>query len=146
MSDAAVKKRVKDPVCGMDVDPAATPHHQDHGAATYHFCGSNCAAKFRGDPEHYLNGAHREAAADAPAGAQYTCPMHPEVVQDGPGSCPICGMALEPMTWSPPSSRAQSGADRLHPSFLDRRCVLGLPVFLLEMGEPMVPGITGPRL
>jgi len=86
---------VTDPVCGMKVDPLITAHHAEHAGQAYHFCSAGCRTKFLADPERYLHPA--AAAAPAPAGTQYTCPMHPEIVQDGPGTCPLCGMALEPM-------------------------------------------------
>ncbi|MGW8207351.1 MAG: HAD-IC family P-type ATPase, partial [Hyphomicrobiaceae bacterium] len=82
-----------DPVCGMKVNPHAgkpTLYYEGH---TYHFCSEGCLAKFSADPERYLN----EQEEPAPPGTLYTCPMHPEIVQEGPGPCPICGMALEPM-------------------------------------------------
>jgi Cu+-exporting ATPase len=87
---------VKDPVCGMDVNPATTAHHARHDGSGYHFCSDGCRRKFAADPLRYL---HRSARVDepVPAGTLYTCPMDPEIVQDGPGTCPICGMALEPM-------------------------------------------------
>ncbi|HMB47809.1 MAG TPA: heavy metal translocating P-type ATPase [Afifellaceae bacterium] len=86
-----------DPVCGMSVDPqGGKPSFGYHGTQ-YHFCSQGCHDRFSADPEHYLSGAHRKADEEMPAGTQYTCPMHPEIVQDGPGTCPICGMALEPM-------------------------------------------------
>jgi Cu+-exporting ATPase len=79
----------------MTVDPATTPHHAEHAGAAYHFCGAGCVAKFRADPAKYL--APVEAARPGGDARVYTCPMHPEVRQQGPGSCPICGMALEPL-------------------------------------------------
>ncbi|MDO9473021.1 MAG: YHS domain-containing protein, partial [Caulobacter sp.] len=84
-----------DPVCGMSVDPATTPHHAAHDGEAFHFCSAGCRTKFTADPEKYLS---RDRAEDppAPAGTIFTCPMHPEIRQVGPGSCPICGMALEP--------------------------------------------------
>jgi Cu+-exporting ATPase len=87
--------RARDLVCGMTVDPAVTPHHATHAGTAFHFCGASCRAKFVADPERYL---HPEQAAAAPviAGATYTCPMHQEIRQAGPGACPLCGMALEP--------------------------------------------------
>lgn len=88
--------KVRDPVCGMRVDPAQTAHHAQHQGQDYHFCSAGCRTKFVGDPEKYLNPAEAAAPA-APPGTQYTCPMHPEIVRDAPGTCPICGMALEPM-------------------------------------------------
>ena len=81
----------------MSVDPqGGKPSFGYHGTQ-YHFCSQGCHDRFSADPEHYLSGAHRKADEEMPAGTQYTCPMHPEIVQDGPGTCPICGMALEPM-------------------------------------------------
>ena len=84
-----------DPVCGMKVDPLTTSHHAEHAGQAYHFCSAGCRTKFLADPERYLRPA--ADVAPAPAGTQYTCPMHPEIVQDSPGTCPLCGMALEPM-------------------------------------------------
>ena len=92
--DTAAK--VIDPVCGMQVDPATTSHHARHAGTEYHFCSARCREKFIGDPEKYLSPTKGQAAVPAPAGTIYTCPMHPEIRQEGPGTCPICGMALEP--------------------------------------------------
>jgi Cu+-exporting ATPase len=104
--DAAdVHERVRDPVCGMMVDPSTTPHRRDLGEATYHFCSAGCAGKFAADPDRYLNPPDQDLALQQPAlgslaevaeGAVWTCPMHPQVRRPSPGSCPICGMALEP--------------------------------------------------
>ena len=98
---------VKDPVCGMDVDPAASKHRAEHGGTTFHFCCAGCKAKFDADPARYLAAAADAAADAAPDGAIYTCPMHPEIRQVGPGACPICGMALEPL-----QATADAGAER----------------------------------
>lgn len=87
---------VKDLVCGMDVDPASTAHHAQHAGSAYHFCSDGCRRRFVADPARYLDPASH-MAAPAPAGTLYTCPMDPQIVQEGPGTCPICGMALEPM-------------------------------------------------
>src|SRR6185503_11300029 len=95
-----------DPVCGMRVVPERAAARYEYKGTTYYFCSPGCLAKFRVDPERYLAaGAAREPMAhgmpaSAPPGAQWTCPMHPEIVRDRPGSCPICGMALEPLTVS----------------------------------------------
>jgi P-type Cu+ transporter len=87
----------KDPVCGMDVDPHAAKHRAEHTGRTYHFCSARCRERFIAEPERFL--APEEARAEpVPDGTIYTCPMHPQVRQVGPGSCPICGMALEPLT------------------------------------------------
>ena len=87
-----------DPVCGMRVDPASAKHSAEFAGKTYYFCSAGCREKFLAEPRRYVGEAPAEAAPSAPAGTIYTCPMHPEVRQVGPGSCPICGMALEPVT------------------------------------------------
>jgi len=84
-----------DPVCGMKVDPNVGKPSRVYQGHTYHFCSDGCQAKFAADPERYLT--ERDEPKPAPPGTLYTCPMHPEIVQEGPGPCPICGMALEPM-------------------------------------------------
>ncbi|WP_082746369.1 heavy metal translocating P-type ATPase [Sphingomonas sp. CCH5-D11] len=86
---------VKDPVCGMTVDPAKTAHHAEHDGHAYYFCSAGCRAKFVANPDAYLSGKPRPEPMATP-GAMWTCPMHPEIRQEGPGTCPICGMALEP--------------------------------------------------
>ncbi|MEG3184331.1 heavy metal translocating P-type ATPase [Lysobacter erysipheiresistens] len=84
---------VTDPVCGMQVDPATSAHHTKHAGETYHFCSARCRERFVATPDKYLSPSEPEPAVP---GAIYTCPMHPEIRQEGPGTCPICGMALEP--------------------------------------------------
>jgi YHS domain-containing protein len=96
--------QAKDPVCGMRVAPETAKAKLEHGGQMYFFCCQRCLEKFRADPSVYLAPAPkvappaRPAPPDKPVSEQgtYTCPMHPEVVQSEPGSCPICGMALEP--------------------------------------------------
>ena len=80
----------------MKVDPAKTPHRHTHDGHAYFFCGGGCRSKFAADPGKYLTKRTPTAAPPAPEGTIYTCPMHPEIRQVGPGACPICGMALEP--------------------------------------------------
>ena len=87
-------KTVVDPVCGMQVDPLASPHHATHAGSDFHFCSARCREKFLADPDSYLSA--RAPAPALPLDTIYLCPMHPEVRQTGPGICPICGMALEP--------------------------------------------------
>ena len=93
---------VKDPVCGMDVNPTKTKHSTAHEGENYFFCSAGCLEKFRREPGKYLSGTGHEPmepavpTAAGGKGVEYTCPMHPEIVRPGPGSCPICGMALEP--------------------------------------------------
>ncbi|HEY7765194.1 MAG TPA: heavy metal translocating P-type ATPase [Aestuariivirgaceae bacterium] len=121
---------VKDPVCGMDVDPHMAKHRAEHAGRTYYFCSAGCREKFIADPGRYLEPA--TAGVPVPEGAIYTCPMHPEIRQIGPGACSICGMALEPML-----ATAETGPN---PELLDmtRRFWIGLalalPIAALEMG------------
>ncbi|MBK3405230.1 heavy metal translocating P-type ATPase [Methylorubrum populi] len=122
----------KDPVCGMFVDPAGTPHHVQHDHETYHFCSAGCRSKFVADPGRYLGDTPAAPPAKAGAGTIYTCPMHPEIRRDRPGSCPICGMALEPLT---PTAEPVENAELKDMSRRFRvGLVLTLPVFALEMG------------
>jgi Cu+-exporting ATPase len=154
-----------DPICGMTVDPAAAAGKFEYEGREYYFCSAHCLRKFSASPQAYLNRAQSVAqsvaqmaahgssqspvqispkshAAHSPApkpqpGRKYTCPMHPEIVRDGPGSCPICGMALEPLT--------ASLDDEENPELIDmtRRfwisLVLTLPVFFFAMSEMITP-------
>ena len=86
---------VTDPVCGMQVDPDKTSHHAEHDGQAFHFCSARCRERFTADPDKYLSPAEK-TDDNVPAGTIYTCPMHPQIRQEGPGACPICGMALEP--------------------------------------------------
>ena len=132
-ADQSVIETATDPVCGMTVDTSAGKPRHDHDGETYHFCGQGCCDRFAADPQHYLSGAHLEAAANAPAGTMFTCPMDPEIIQEGPGSCPVCGMALEPMGIPP----ADAGPN---PELVDftRRffvgAILGVPLVAVSMG------------
>src|SRR6185503_4879933 len=85
----------KDPVCGMSVDPHNAKHCHTYNGRPYYFCSTGCREKFVANPSLYLKSGP-QAAPPVPLGTIYTCPMHPEIRQPGPGSCPICGMALEP--------------------------------------------------
>ena len=99
---------VKDPVCGMRVDPHATTHRAEHNGQPYYFCSAGCRAKFLADPAHYRRCVGEGRAG--PEGTIYTCPMHPEIRQVGPGSCPICGMALEPVLVTAEAGRATNSS------------------------------------
>ena len=123
-------EKVRDPVCGMSVDPATSKHRFDHGGETFHFCSAGCRAKFAANPAKYLD--KREVPPSAPAGAIYTCPMHPEIRQVGPGSCPICGMALEPEVASLDAALNPELADMTKRFIVG--AVLAVPVVVLEMG------------
>ncbi len=122
---------VKDPVCGMSVDPHTAEHRSQHAGKSWYFCSSRCQSKFEDDPEKYLGEKSAEAEPVAP-GTMYTCPMHPEIRQQGPGDCPICGMGLEPEEVSLNDGPSAELTDMTHRFWIG--LVLTLPVFLLEMG------------
>jgi P-type Cu+ transporter len=135
---------VHDPVCGMTVDPAAAEHQSEHAGQTYHFCSSGCRRRFEADPVRYVTASLSKSAQPAAGEVLWTCPMHPQVRRAGPGSCPICGMALEPMT--------PAGGDAANPELRDmtRRfwvCVgLSVPLVVLAMaGDSGNPGLLPPR-
>ena len=127
-----------DPVCGMKVDPASTEHHARFEQTDYHFCSAGCRSKFTKDPPHYLNRSTAGALAGSPTVAEgtiWTCPMHPQIRQIGPGNCPICGMALEPLEPS-----LEEGPN---PELIDmsRRfwvsAVLSVPLVVLTLGAEL---------
>jgi Cu+-exporting ATPase len=119
----------------MSVDPAKSAHHAEHGDHAYHFCSAGCRAKFVADAEAYLGGKPRPQPVAAP-GAMWICPMHPEIRQEGPGTCPICGMALEP--------EEPSLDDAPNPELIDftRRLwvagALSIPLLLVSMVAEML--------
>ena len=149
---------VTDPVCGMTVDPVTAAGSTKHDGTAYHFCSRHCLAKFEADPGKYVAPAakpeghsccgakaprpHQPPAQPTADAVKYTCPMHPEVVQDGPGTCPKCGMALEPMT---PQAGEEDDSEL---GDMTRRfrvaTALTLPVFVLAMA-PMIPGVRLPH-
>ena len=126
---------VKDPVCGMAVNPVGSQHHAEHGGQAFDFCSAGCKAKFVADPAAYIAATALKFEVASP-GAMWTCPMHPEIRRPGPGSCPICGMALEP--------EAPSLDDGPNPELVDftRRLwvagVLAVPLLLVSMGAEML--------
>jgi P-type Cu+ transporter len=120
-----------DPVCGMTVDIATAKHSHTHDGTTYYFCAARCREKFAADPARYL--APAEDAPPTDTAAIYTCPMHPEIRQVGPGACPICGMALEPETVSADAAPNPELADMMRRLWI--ALALTIPVFVLEMGS-----------
>jgi Cu+-exporting ATPase len=126
---------VIDPVCGMRIQPENAAGHVEHNGETYYFCSESCVAKFEREPERYLA---PPPPAEGDAEALYTCPMHPEIVQKGPGSCPICGMALEPKVITLEETPNHELAD-MKKRFI-AGLILTLPVFALAMSE-MLPGM-----
>lgn len=135
VKNSNVDQHARDPVCGMTVDPQTTVHHATHNGNEQHFCSSGCRAKFIADPERYLSPAPKLAPSAQP-GAIWTCPMHPEIRQQGPGNCPICGMALEPEEPAPDNAP--------NPELVDftRRLwvagVLSVPLLLISMVADML--------
>ncbi len=128
--------KVRDPVCGMSVDPATSKHRLDHKGETFHFCCAGCRTKFAADPVQYLDKSKTKAAA--PEDAIYTCPMHPQISQTGAGSCPICGMALEPEVASLDAPPNPELADMTRRFWIG--LVLALPAVVLEMGGHLAGG------
>ncbi len=128
-TDAPTK--VLDPVCGMTVDPATSKHRLTHQGETFHFCSAGCRSKFAADPAKYL-AKEKASEPELPAGTIYTCPMHPEIRQVGPGSCPICGMALEPEVASLDTGPNPELADMTRRFWIGG--ALALPAVVLEMG------------
>jgi P-type Cu+ transporter len=145
-AEASAANTAIDPVCGMTVDLSAGKPTFDYGGVTFHFCSKGCRDKFAADPERYLKKSvppkhqdeHAARAAEtapptkpAAKGALYTCPMHPQIVRDGPGSCPICGMALEPMV--------ATAADGPNPELIDmtRRFWIAVPPALFFLAVDM---------
>ena len=127
-----LRERQRDPVCGMLVDPRTTPHRQQHAGRPYFFCSAGCQTKFLDNPTKYLARSELTAPPAAPEGTIYTCPMHPQIRQVGPGFCPICGMALEPDLVTATSGPNPDLADMTRRFWLG--LVLALPVVILEMG------------
>jgi Cu+-exporting ATPase len=136
---------VKDPVCGMSVDPHTAEQRSQHGGTTWYFCSSGCKSRFDANPEQYLGDEQKREKPVAPD-ATYTCPMHLEIRQQGPGDCPICGMALEPERVSladGPSAELEDMTRRFRIGL-----VLALPVLVLEMGSHLtgLGHIVAPQL
>jgi Cu+-exporting ATPase len=137
----AANHSVKDPVCGMSVDPEATAFRADYHGENYFFCSSGCQTKFKAEPARYAHASHdgehaahktQASREEPPEGAIYTCPMHPEIRQMGPGNCPICGMALEPVLVTADEGPSEELRDMTRRFWVG--LTLALPVFLLEMG------------
>ncbi len=127
----ALEGSVKDPVCGMTVDPHTAKHRHVHAGRPYYFCSDGCRKTFVADPSRYLELEARPAVSVS-EGTIYTCPMHPEIRRPGPGSCPICGMALEPDIVSAEVPANPELADMARRFWIG--LILALPVVALEMG------------
>jgi Cu+-exporting ATPase len=129
----------RDPVCGMSVDPANAEHFAEHAGTIYHFCSARCREEFVAAPASYLEPSARAPAPAGAADAIYTCPMHPEVRQKGPGDCPICGMALEPEMVTRDEGPSAEYLD------MRRRFIVGallsVPLVVVAMGRHLTPGL-----
>ena len=135
-----------DPVCGMTVDPEHAAGSYEYNGKTYYFCSTHCVHRFRENPEAFLTttaaqpiGITRQPKEASPpkSNQKYTCPMHPEIIRDGPGSCPICGMALEPLTVSLEEEENHELKDMTRRFWI--AVVLSIPVFALGMSD-LIPG------
>ena len=135
-----------DPVCGMKVKIEGAKNTTVHDGTTYYFCNPKCLAKFTAEPLRYLKPAEAAPPAPVKPGAIYTCPMHPEIRQVGPGSCPICGMALEPAEISLDSGPNEELIDMTRRFWIG--LVIALPVVVLEMGSHLVDlhAIVSPQM
>src|SRR6516162_734936 len=127
-----------DPVCGMTIDPTTSSRHHTHGGRLYHFCSARCQTKFAEQPEKFLS-LQGGTSSNSPAGTIYTCPMHPQIRQPGPGSCPICGMALEPVTTGEDTGPSPELLDMTRRFWIGT--ALAVPVVILEMGAHL-PGLN----
>ena len=135
-TDIEANAAAKDPVCGMPVDPSTAEHQHAHDGTTYYFCSEQCLTKFQSEPEAYLR--EQAPTSPPPVDATYTCPMHPKVVQEGPGDCPVCGMALEPMTISLEERPNQELIDMTRRFWVS--AALAAPLFVIAMAEH-IPGL-----
>lgn len=132
-----------DPVCSMTVDPDNAAGSFEYHGTTYYFCSTHCLHRFRENPESFLNKAPQEPIGitrqpkPVARDQKYTCPMHPEIVRDGPGSCPICGMALEPVTVSLDQEENPELVDMTRRFWI--AVILAIPVFALGMSD-LIPG------
>src|SRR6516164_9115428 len=141
----------RDPVCGMPVDPAKAKHRTEHAGHSYIFCSARCREKFTAEPARYLAGSTRGRGAAAPATGEevlWTCPMHPQIVRKEPGNCPICGMALEPMT--PTAGETENPELRAMTRRFWVGVALSLPLLAIAMAEhfnkPALDALIAPRL
>jgi heavy metal translocating P-type ATPase len=147
---ARTSQVVKDPVCGMEVDPTQTAFASEHEGETFPFCSGRCKARFDADPGAFVHprtgqadhgSANAAPASDAAAAevSEWTCPMHPEIRRSAPGSCPLCGMALEPVTVTADSGPSPELADMTRRFWV--AVALSVPVFVLGMGGDLIPAL-----
>ncbi len=124
-------RTAKDPVCGMTVEVKEGSRSETFDGAAFHFCSAKCQDKFKADPYFYASGNAARRGEVAQPGVQYTCPMHPEIVRDAPGACPICGMALEPVT--PTDQPSEELIDFTRRMWIS--AAAAVPLVVLTMGE-----------
>src|SRR5215471_13752444 len=137
--DGVPENAARDPVCGMSVDPAISPHRAEHAGQPYHFCSARCREQFVTDPARYV--PHHEPAITAPVagGMLWTCPMHPQIVRSEPGSCPICGMALEPMVPTGPEADNPELRDMTHRFWVG--VALSIPLLAMVMAADVAKSV-----
>ena len=141
VKEATSPRTVVDPVCGMTIDPSDAAGHVEHKGQTFYFCSQNCLDRFRADPEQFLQPTSASApVVSAPVvKTEWTCPMHPEIVRDAPGACPICGMALEPrtVTLEEHNPELEDMTRRFRVSLLFTAPILALMVSEMLPGQPL---------
>lgn len=137
--NAIIQGKVKDPVCGMIIDPAKAAAKQIYKGQTIHFCSLGCEKKFIAAPETYLQAELVKPKAVIAAGATYTCPMHPEILQDHPGDCPKCGMALEPVMPGIVTNENHELKDMKRRFWFST--IATVPLFIASMAD-MIPGFS----
>nr|WP_313315477.1 heavy metal translocating P-type ATPase [Dietzia maris] len=140
---AAAEQLVRDPVCGMTIDPT-TALSAEHDGRRFHFCSAHCQAAFTANPAKYMETVSEDTWPAPPSdtnghgdAVEWTCPMHPEIRRDAPGSCPICGMALEPVTLTADSGPSPELADMTRRFWI--ATALTIPIVILEMGRHFIP-------
>ena len=140
---------VRDPVCGMNVDPKPASESDSFAGQTYFFCSQDCLAKFRSEPTRYARQRPAPSvdvrASSATVAGEYTCPMHPEIRQQGPGACPKCGMTLEPV--APLAARQTEYVCPMHPEVVRNEpgncpiCGMALEPKTASVGEEQIPSL-----
>src|SRR5271170_464402 len=142
---------VQDPVCGMTVDPAAVQHRADYAGDKYFFCSDKCRQKFAAEPARYIPsgvGTPGTGARTKAGVVLWTCPMHPQIMRNEPGNCPICGMTLEPITPTAGDTASPELRDMTRRFWVD--VALSLPLLAMAMGDhfnkPALDALLSPRL
>ena len=134
-STASDPDTATDPVCGMTVEIDEDTRSAEYDGEVFHFCSENCETKFGKDPFYYASGNAQKTPAHGEAGTQWTCPMHPQILKDEPGSCPICGMALEPML--PSDEPSEELSDFTTRMWISAAAAVPLVILTMASGLPI---------